>query len=77
MKILLILDNLSSSFGANVGIVYELTKTWLEQGDEVYCLAREDKYHNIDPQKASTLSNVWTFKVSEDDILNDVTKSEH
>lgn len=38
MKILLILDNLSSSCGANVGIVYDLAKSWLERGHDVYCM---------------------------------------
>ena len=76
MKILLVLDNLSSSCGANVGIVYELTKTWMERGCEVYCLAREDKYHDLDAVKASNLTKVWTFPVKEDDVLNDVTKNE-
>ncbi len=76
MKILLILDNLSSSCGANVGIVYELTKTWRARGHEVYCLAREDKYHELHKEKASTLNGVWTFIVTEDDILNDVTKGD-
>ncbi|MBQ6587246.1 MAG: glycosyltransferase [Butyrivibrio sp.] len=76
MRILLVLDNLSSSCGANVGIVYELTKTWLAGGNEVYCLAREDKYHELDKEKAAALNKVWTFKVAEDDVLNDVTKSD-
>lgn len=76
MKILLILDNLSSSCGANVGIVYELARNWIASGHEVYCLAREDKYHELDKEKASTLNGVWTFIVTEDDILNDVTKDD-
>ncbi len=76
MRIFLVLDNLSSNCGANVGIVYELTKTWLAGGNEVYCLAREDKYHELDKEKAAALSKVWTFKVNEDDVLNDVTKSD-
>ncbi|WP_029232367.1 hypothetical protein [Butyrivibrio sp. VCB2006] len=76
MKILLILDNLSSSCGANVGIVYELARNWIASGHEVYCLAREDKYHELDKEKASTLNGVWNFKVTEDDILNDVTKGD-
>ncbi|ADL33115.1 glycosyl transferase GT4 family [Butyrivibrio proteoclasticus B316] len=76
MRILLVLDNLSSSCGANVGIIYELTKTWLAYGNEVYCLAREDKFHELDREKETTLSGVWTFKVLEDDVLNGVTKSD-
>ena len=76
MKLLLVLDNLSSSCGANVGIVYELAKTWMERGHEVFCLTREDKYHEIDQQKAGALHMVWSFRVTEDDILNTVTKSD-
>ena len=76
MRILLVLDNLSSSCGANAGIIYELTKTWLAYGNEVYCLAREDKFHELDREKETTLSGVWTFKVLEDDVLNGVTKSD-
>lgn len=76
MRILLVLDNLSSSCGANVGIVYELARTWLAGGNEVYCLAREDNYHELDKEKADALNGVWTFKVTEDDVLNDVTKSD-
>ncbi|WP_026662061.1 hypothetical protein [Butyrivibrio proteoclasticus] len=76
MKILLVLDNLSSSCGANVGIVYELARTWVERGHEVYCLTRKDRFHDIDQQKAGLLHMVWSFDVTEDDILNNVTKSD-
>ena len=76
MKILLVLDNLSSSCGANVGIVYELARTWVERGHEVYCLTRKDKFHDIDQRKAGLLHMVWSFDVTEDDVLNTVTKSD-
>lgn len=75
MKLLLILDNLSPNCGANVGIAFELMTKWKEAGHSVYCLVREDKYHELDAQKAAVLDEVWTFRVKEDDILNDFTKA--
>lgn len=74
MKLLLVLDNLSSNCGANVGIAFELMKKWNEAGHSIYCLTREDKYHEIDTMKAEALDEVWSFSVCEDDIINDFTK---
>ena len=75
MNLLLILDNLSPNCGANVGIAFELMTKWKEAGHNIYCLAREDKYHELDANKAAVLDKVWTFRVKEDDILNDLTRT--
>ena len=75
MKLLTILDNLSPNCGANVGIAFELMTKWKEAGHSIYCLAREDKYHELDANKAAALDKVWTFRVKEDDILNDFTRA--
>lgn len=75
MNLLLILDNLSPNCGANVGIAFELMTKWKEAGHSIYCLAREDKYHELDADKAAALDKVWTFRVKEDDILNDFTRA--
>lgn len=75
MNLLLILDNLSPNCGANVGIAFELMTKWKEEGHNIYCLARQDKYHKLDAKKTAVLDEVWTFRVKEDDILNDFTKA--
>lgn len=75
MNFLLILGNLSPNCGANVGIAFELMTKWKEAGHSIYCLAREDKYHELDANKAEVLDKVWTFRVNEDDILNDFTRA--
>ena len=75
MNLLLILDNLSPNCGANVGIAFELMTKWKEAGHSIYCLAREDKYHELDANKAAVLDKVWTFRVKEDDILNDFSRA--
>jgi hypothetical protein len=48
---------------------------WKEAGHSIYCLAREDKYHELDANKAAALDKAWTFRVKEDDILNDFTRA--
>lgn len=76
MRILFVLDNLSSNCGANVGIVYEIIKQWKKENIEMCCLTREDKYHELDEKKVSLLDGVWSFKVTEDDVINDFTKKD-